>query len=82
MPLPTPTLLPIALIEHSTRYSASLCWGRAMSKVYVLRAELVDALKDCLHDLEELKLISPGDLDVIDERRILRQKIDQLEEEE
>jgi hypothetical protein len=52
-----------------------------MRKVHVLRAELLDALKGCLHDLEELKLISPGDLDIIDERRILRQKIAKLEEE-
>ena len=82
MPLPTPTLLPIVLIEHSTHYSASSCWGFAMGKVHVLRDELLHALKGCLHDLEELKLIGPGDLDIIDERRILRQKIDQLEEEE
>jgi hypothetical protein len=52
-----------------------------MGKVHVHRAELLDALKGCLHDLEELKLISPGDLDIIDERRIIRQKIAKLEEE-
>lgn len=53
-----------------------------MRKVYVLRAELLNALRGRLHDLDELQLISPGDLDIIDERRILRQKIDQLEEKE
>ena len=52
-----------------------------MHKVHVPRADLLDALKGCLHDLEELRLISPGDLDIIDERRILRQKIAKLEEE-
>jgi hypothetical protein len=52
-----------------------------MGQVHVLRVELLDALKGCLHDLEELKLLSPGDLDIIDERRILRQKIAELEEE-
>jgi hypothetical protein len=42
---------------------------------------LVEAMKGCLHDLEELKLLSPDDLDIIDERRILRQKIAELEGE-
>jgi hypothetical protein len=52
-----------------------------MVQVYVSRVDLLDALKGYLHDLEELKLISPGDFDIIDERRILRQKIAELEEE-
>jgi len=43
--------------------------------------ELLDALKDSLHDLENVKLISPDDLDIIDEKRILRQKIAELERE-
>jgi hypothetical protein len=43
---------------------------------------LLDALKDCLHDLESVKLISPDDLDIIDEKRILRQKIAELEKED
>jgi hypothetical protein len=47
--------------------------------VHVLRAELLAAMKGCLHDLEELKLLSPDDLDIMDERRILRQKIAGLE---
>jgi hypothetical protein len=38
-------------------------------------------MKGCLHDLEELKLLNPDDLDIIDERRILRQKIAELEGE-
>jgi hypothetical protein len=36
-------------------------------------------MKAYLHDLEELKLIAPEDLDIVDERRILRQKIAELE---
>ncbi len=52
-----------------------------MVQVYVLRAELLNAMRGCLHDLEELKLFSPGDLDIIDERRMLRQKIAELEKE-
>ena len=52
-----------------------------MVQIQVLRAELLEAMKGCLHDLEELKLFSPDDLDIIDERRILRRKIAELERE-
>jgi len=47
--------------------------------VQVLRADLLNAIKDCLRDLEDVKLLSPDDLDILDEKRILRQKIDALE---
>src|SRR5690242_14614937 len=67
--------------EQSSCALASLMLGSAMVQVYVPRVELLDALKGCLHDLEELKLISPSDLDIIDERRILRHKIAELEKE-
>jgi hypothetical protein len=50
--------------------------------VEVLRADLLDAMKDCLRDLENVKLLSPDDLDILDEKRILRQKIDKLENED
>jgi len=40
---------------------------------------LLNAMKDCLRDLENTTLISPDDLDIIDEKRILRQKIAELE---
>jgi len=49
---------------------------------HVPKPELMDAMKDCLRDLENTKLISPDDLDIIDEKRILRQKIAQLENED
>jgi hypothetical protein len=52
-----------------------------MVQVHVPRAELLEAMKGCLHDLEELKLLGPDDLDIIDEKRILRQKIAELEDE-
>jgi len=39
-------------------------------------------MKDCLHDLENVKLISPDDLDIIDEKRILRHTIAELERED
>ena len=52
-----------------------------MAKIYVSKAELLEAMKGCLHDLDELKLIGPDDLDIIDERRILRQRIAELEHE-
>ena len=53
-----------------------------MVRVHVPKAELLEAMKGCLHDLEELKLLSPDDLDIMDERRILRQKIAELEKED
>jgi hypothetical protein len=49
---------------------------------YVLKLELLEAMKDCLHDLENVKLLSPDDLDIIDEKRILRHKIAELEKED
>ena len=49
--------------------------------VQLLRADLLGAMKDCLRDLETVKLLSPDDLDILDEKRILRQKIDELENE-
>jgi hypothetical protein len=52
-----------------------------MVEVHVLRAELLDAMRGCLHDLEELKLLSPDDLDIVAERRILRKKIAELEKQ-
>lgn len=39
-------------------------------------------MKDCLRDLETVKLLSPGDLDILDEKRILRQTIEGLENED
>jgi hypothetical protein len=49
---------------------------------HVLKPELLDAMKDCLHDLENVRLLSPDDLDIIDQKRVLRQKIDELENED
>jgi hypothetical protein len=43
---------------------------------------LLNAMKDSLHDLESVELISPDDLDIIDEKRILRHKIAELERED
>jgi hypothetical protein len=47
----------------------------------VSKPELLDAMRESLQKLEQLKLISPEDLDIIDERRILRREIDELEQE-
>jgi len=49
---------------------------------HVPKPELMDAMKGCLCDLENTKLISPDDLDIVDEKRILRQKIAELENED
>jgi len=49
---------------------------------HIHKPELLDAMKDCLRDLESTRLISPDDLDIIDEKRILRQQIHKLEKED
>ena len=48
----------------------------------VSKPELLDAMKHCLRDLEDTKLISPDDLDIIDQKHILRHKIDELENDD
>jgi hypothetical protein len=47
----------------------------------IVKAELLDAMKECLHDLENTRLLSPDDLDIIDQKRLLRQQIAALEKE-
>ena len=42
-------------------------------------AKLIEAMKDCLRSLDDMKLFSPDDLDIIDQKRILRRKITKLE---
>ena len=49
--------------------------------IEVSKPELLNAMRECLQKLEQLQLLSPEDLDIIDERRILRRKIDELEQE-
>jgi hypothetical protein len=49
--------------------------------VEVSKPELLEAMRECLQKLEQLKLLSPEDLDIIDERRILRRNINKLEQE-
>jgi hypothetical protein len=45
------------------------------------RAELLDAMKEGLRDLENTQLLSPDDLDIINQKRTLRQQIAKLEKE-
>jgi len=56
-----------------------LLWHAQCSNMHIIRAELLRAMKDNLRDLGDLKLLSPSDLDIIDEKRILRQQIAALE---
>ena len=49
---------------------------------HVLKPELLEALKGRLRDLENAKLISPDDLDIIDQKRVLREQIAALEKED
>jgi hypothetical protein len=67
-------------IEQSMRFGISTV-GRAKMR-HFREPGLLRAMKDCLRDLENVKLISPGDLDIVDEKRILRQKIAELERED
>jgi hypothetical protein len=47
----------------------------------IVKTELLDAMKECLHDLENTTLLSPDDLDIIDQKRFLRHQIAELEKE-
>jgi len=47
----------------------------------VPKADLLDALKQSLRDLENLKLLSPNDLAVLDLRRSLKDQVAALEKE-
>jgi hypothetical protein len=48
---------------------------------HVPQSELQDA-KQRLRELEELKLLSPEDLDILSAKRALRQKVSELEKRE
>jgi hypothetical protein len=41
---------------------------------HISKPELLEAMQHCLRDLENVNLISPHDLDIIDERRITARK--------
>jgi hypothetical protein len=43
------------------------------------KADLLAALKQSLHDLENVKLLSPDDLDIVELRRDLKEKIAAIE---
>ena len=47
---------------------------------HIVQPELLAAMKDRLHDLEKVELLSPDDLDIIEQKRRLRQQIAELEE--
>lgn len=48
---------------------------------HALKLEWLDAMKDCLRDLENIKLLSPDDLDILAQKRALREKIAELEKD-
>lgn len=66
------------MYELSTGALASESVGRANMR-HLVQPESLDAMKDCLHDLENVELLSPDDLDIIDQKRSLRQQIGELE---
>jgi hypothetical protein len=57
---------------------ASELAGRADMR-HIVQPELLDIMKDRLRDLENIQLLSPDDLDIIDQKRSLRQQIADLE---
>ncbi len=63
----------------SSQHKKEFAWLRY--KVEELNKN-TDAMKNRLDDLENVKLLSPDDLDIIEEKRILRQKIAKMEHED
>lgn len=49
---------------------------------HVSKQELLRVMKDCLRDLENVKMLSPNDLSIVDQKRTLRQTIAELERSE
>jgi hypothetical protein len=49
---------------------------------HILTADLLEAMRECLRNLENLKLLSPDDLDILDLRRDLKEKIAVLERQQ
>lgn len=43
------------------------------------KTELLQALKDCLRDLENARMFSPDDLGILEQKRNLRLRIEELE---
>jgi hypothetical protein len=49
---------------------------------HILTADLLEAMRECLRNLEHLELLSPDDLDILDLRRDLKEKIALLERQQ
>jgi len=49
---------------------------------HVFQPELLDAMKDCLRDLENVKTVSPDDPQLVNLKQNLRKKITELENDE
>ena len=49
---------------------------------HVAKPELLRVMKDCLRDLENVKMLRPDDLSVVSQKRLLRQTIAELERDE
>lgn len=51
-------------------------------RAHVPKKELLQAMKDCLRDLENTKMLNPADLNIIQQNRTLRRTIAELERDE
>ncbi len=68
------------LVSNRVGIFGTLRMGRANMR-HVFQPELLAALKDSVHNLENLKTLSPNDVEIVRLKRFLRQKIDALEKE-
>ena len=66
-------------IEHSNGGLAFYVEVGCTVMGHIPQPELLDSLKTRLCELENLRLLSPDDLQIVSERRRLRQQIDELE---
>ena len=69
-------------IEHSSGGLALYVEVGCAVIGHVPQPELLDSLKTRLCELENLRLLSPDDLQIVSERRRLRQQINELERQE
>lgn len=49
---------------------------------HIPQADLLQAMKQSLRDLDNLKLLNPNDLEILHLRRTLRKQIDRLERQQ
>jgi len=69
------------MVSNRTQGFETLETGDANMR-HVFQPELLDAMKDCLRDLENVKTVSPDDPQLVKLKQNLRKKITELENDE